>query len=96
MERVFEQDIEFATVAVQDVAEAVYRVGTLPHLHAKRYMISHETWAASDIHQMLNGALPTGTCRLQYDNREAVVDLGATFTPARIPLEDYRSFLAPS
>lgn len=89
MEMVFEHDIDFAMVAVQDVAEAIFKAATKPGLHGKKYIISNETWAASDVNRMLNGEPPSGNTRMQYSNQEAVEELDLDFTPARVPLQDY-------
>lgn len=93
MEMVFQYDIDFAMVAVEDVAEATYQSAVRPGLHGKRYFISHETWAASDVNRMLNGEAASGKSRIQYNNREAADELGLTFTPARIPLQEYNMAL---
>ncbi|AHM58797.1 NAD-dependent epimerase/dehydratase [Flammeovirgaceae bacterium 311] len=89
MKMVFEYDIEFAMVAVEDVAEAIYQGTVRSGLHGKRYIISHETWPASDVHRMLNGESTSGKKWVQYSNQKAADELGLTFTPARIPLQEY-------
>jgi hypothetical protein len=89
MKFVFQHDIDFAMVAVEDVAEAIYQTSVRQNLHGKRYIISHETWAASDVNRMLNEEAPSGKPRIQYSNREAADELGLTFTPARLPLQEY-------
>lgn len=93
MEMVFQHDIDFAMVAVQDVAEAVFQAATRPGLHGKKYILSNEAWAASDVHRMLNGVAATGKPRMQYSNKEAVDDLGLAFTPANVPLQEYGNAL---
>lgn len=89
MEMVYQDDIDFAMVAVEDVAEAVFQAATRPNLHGKRYIISHETWCASDIHAMLNEQKTSGALRFQYNSQPAINELGINFTAARIALQAY-------
>ena len=93
MRMVFEYDIDFAMVAVKDVAEAIYQSAIRLGLHGKRYIISYETWADSDVHRMLNGESASGTYRIQYSNQKAEYELNLTFTPARVPLQEYSMML---
>lgn len=95
MRMVFEYDINFAMVAVEDVAEAIYQSAVRRGLHGKRYFISHETWRASDVNRMLNGEATSGKPWIQYSNQEAADELGITFTPAIIPLQEYSLALEP-
>lgn len=76
-------------VAVKDVAEAVYKSITLPNLHGKKYIISHEAWRASDMTRMLNGKSSQGEYRIQYSNQKAMDELGIRFTPIKIPLQEF-------
>ena len=89
MEWIFQVDNEFAMVAVKDVAEAVYKMVILPNLHGKKYIISNETWRASDMSSMLNGKTPQGKSRIQYSNQKAILELGMQFTPAKVPLNEF-------
>ncbi|MEK6478797.1 NAD-dependent epimerase/dehydratase family protein [Catalinimonas sp. 4WD22] len=93
MEMVYQYDIDFAMVAVEDVAEAIYQSAILPNLHGKKYFISHETWCASDIHAMLNGNNPEGAFRIQYNSQPAIDELGIHFSPAHLALKKYSELM---
>ncbi len=85
----FDQDTEFAMVAVKDVAEATYKSVVTPNLHREKFFISNETWRVSDIHRMLNGENPRGKKWVMYSNNKAIKELGLQFRPAFEPLTEY-------
>ncbi|GAB2558251.1 NAD-dependent epimerase/dehydratase family protein [Spirosoma areae] len=89
IEMLFANDVEFAVVAVSDVAEAIFLAATTPGLHGKNYLLTGESWKVSDISSMLNKETPAGTARTVYSNASATQELGMQFQPAQVPLHEY-------
>ena len=85
----FEQNIEFAVVDVNDVAESIYKTAILPGLHGKHYLLSSESWRVSDLSLMLNNQQPLGNPRKTVSSKLATKELNINFKPAKIPLSDY-------
>ncbi|GAA4321564.1 aldehyde reductase [Pontixanthobacter gangjinensis] len=85
----FDEDVEFALVDVEDVAEGVYKAAITSGNHGKNYLLSSESWKISDISRMLNGEKPLVKPRFVYSNRLARKDLGIDFNPARKPLSSF-------
>lgn len=84
-----QQNVEFAMVDVNDVAESVFKGATTNGLHGKSYFQSGESWRMSDISLMLNKQQPDGESRVAYSNELAKQDLGVDFNPAWIPLSQF-------
>jgi nucleoside-diphosphate-sugar epimerase len=89
IEMLFQQDVEFALVDVNDVADSVFKAATINELHGKNYLLSSESWKMSDISLMLNKQQPEGESRIVYSSELATKDLGVKFNPARIPLSQF-------
>lgn len=89
IEMLFANDVEFAVVAVSDVAEAIFQAATTPGLHGKNYLLTGESWKVSDISSMLNKDTPAGTARTVYSNASATQELGMQFQSAQVPLHEY-------
>ena len=89
METLFKEDVEFALVDVEDVAEGVYRAVTINGNHGKNYLFTSESWKISDISRMLNGQQPKGDSRIVYSNNLAKEDLGMNFKPIKEPLNRF-------
>ncbi|MGA8853721.1 MAG: NAD-dependent epimerase/dehydratase family protein [Christiangramia sp.] len=89
LEMLFKEDIEFALVDVEDVAEGVYKAATQQGNHGKSYLLSSESWKVSDISRMLNMQSPLGKGREVYSNQLAKKELGVQFKPAREPLRRF-------
>ena len=87
----FDEDVEFALVDVEDVAEGVYRAATTNGNHGKNYLFTSESWRISDISRMLNGRKPRGEPRIVYSNELAKEDLGMKFKPVRDPLHKFET-----
>ena len=85
----FDEDVEFALVDVEDVANAVYQAATIPGNHGKNYLLTSESWKISDISRMLNGEEPKGNARTVYSNSLARKELGIDFKPAKEPLQKF-------
>lgn len=89
MQNLFNEDVEFALVDVQDVAEGVYRAVQKKGNHGKNYLFTSESWKVSDISRMLNGIPPKGESRTVYSNELAKEDLGMDFKPLSKPLNQF-------
>ena len=89
----FDQDGEWAMVAVEDLAEAAYRSVETPDLHGEKFLISNEAWRISDMHRMLNGKPTEGSSRIQYSNQKAIERLRMQFKPAQEALTAYTAKL---
>ena len=85
----YDNDIDFAIVDVEDVAEGVYKAATIKGLHGKNYLLSSESYAVSDITRMLNNQEPEGDPKMVYNNQLATRELGINFKPAKVPLNRY-------
>ena len=90
MQTLFNEDVEFALVDVEDVAEGVFRAVTTNGNHGKNYLFTSESWKISDISRMLNGEQPQGESRIVYSNDLAGEDLGMKFKPIKEPLNRFR------
>ena len=89
IQMLYDMDLLWAMVDVEDVAEAIYKVATTPNLHGKNYLLSSESYRISDIILMLNDQAPAGDPVVVYSSDLAKNDLGITFKPASIPLHNY-------
>ncbi|TRO66748.1 NAD-dependent epimerase/dehydratase family protein [Christiangramia sabulilitoris] len=89
MQTLFDDDVEFALVDVEDVAEGVYRAAATKGNHGKNYLFTSESWKISDISRMLNGEQPEGKPRTVYSNELAREDLGMEFKPVKDPLHKF-------
>lgn len=85
----YDNDVPFAVVDVEDVANAVYTAATTNGLHGKDYLLSSETYRVWDIHEMLNHREPRQTAQIIYKNDLAKMELGVGFRPVK---ETLRSF----
>lgn len=89
IQTLFNEDVEFALVDVEDVAEAVFKAATQKGNHGKNYLLTSESWRISDISKMLNGDKPEGNPRIVYSNSLAREELGIEFRPAKEPLKRF-------
>jgi nucleoside-diphosphate-sugar epimerase len=85
----YDNDIYFALVDVEDVAEGVYKAATTDGIHGKNYLLTSESYKVSDISLMLNKQEPVGKSKILYSNELAKQDLGIHFKPAQVPLNQY-------
>jgi len=88
IEMFYENDTEFALVAVKDVARAVFKAATTSGLHGENYLLSSESYPVSDISLMLNNKSPKNKAKILYQNIKAVRKLGIPFQPALRFLQD--------
>lgn len=89
IQSLYDNDVPFALVDVQDVANAIYKIATKNGLHGKDYLLSSETYPISDMHQMLNGNPPKGKGVIRYKNDLAKRDLNIDFRPVFETLKNY-------
>ena len=89
----FDNDIEFALVDVEDVAEGIFSAATKNGNHGKNYLLTSESWKVSDISLMLNNRPPKGKPRKVYSNDLATKELGLKFNPAKVPLNQFSNWM---
>jgi len=82
IEMLYENDTEFALVAVRDVARGVFKAATTSGLHGENYLLSSESYPVSDIGLMLNNKAPKNKAKIIYQNAKAARKLGIPFQPA--------------
>lgn len=87
----YDNDIYFAVVDVEDVAEAIYKAAITKNIHGKNYLLSSESYRVSDVTLMLNNQSPLGNPKIVYNSDLAKDDLGVNFKPASVPLNSYSS-----
>lgn len=89
MQAVYDNDVPFALVDVQDVANAVFKLATTNGLHGKNYLLSSETYKTSDMTAMLNHLEPKEKPSIVYKNDLAKKELGISFRPVKETLNNY-------
>jgi len=89
LEMLYEKDVYWANVDVEDVAAAVYQAAIRPNLHGKNYLLSSESYRISDISLMLNKQPAVGQPVLVYQNERAKAELGVSFRPLQETLTSY-------
>lgn len=91
IQMLFDNNVEFATVDVRDVAEGIYKAASMNGLHGKQYYLSNESWKVSDITRMLNKEQVLGKPMFVYSGKKAEEDLAITYKPASESFKDYAS-----
>ena len=91
VQAMFDHDILFAIVDVEDVAHAIFKAATTSGLHAKDYLLSSESYKVSDINLMLNLQEPKETGQIIYKNNKAIKDLVIDFKAVKQTLNNYSS-----
>lgn len=89
MQALYDNDVPFAIVDVEDVANAVFKLATTNGLHGKDYLLTSETYKVSDMHAMLNGQEPEEQAQIVYKNDLAATDLEIQFRPVQETLNNY-------
>ena len=89
IQAIYDNDVPFALVDVADVAQAIYNAATTKGLHGKDFLLSSETYKASDMHEMLNLREPKEKSMIIYKNDLAKKDLNMTFKPAKESLNNF-------
>ena len=85
----YDNDVPFAIVDVEDVAYATFKVATTFGLHGKDYLLTSETYKVSDISAMLNHQETNEKASIIYKNDLAKKDLGVSFRPVKETLNNY-------
>jgi len=85
----YDNDVPFAIVDVEDVANATFKAATTIGLHGKDYLLTSETYKVSDISAMLNHQEPKEKASIIYKNDLAKKDLGVSFRPVKETLNNY-------
>lgn len=91
IQMIYDVDVLWALVDVEDVAEAIFKAATSKNLHGKNYLLSSESYRVSDVTLMLNNQPPVGKPEIVYSSDLAKKDLGLEFKPANVPLNSYSS-----
>jgi nucleoside-diphosphate-sugar epimerase len=81
IQAMYDNDVPFAIVDVNDVAHATFKLATTYNLHGKNYLLSSETYKVSDVHEMLNDRKPKSGPEIIYKNDLAKKDLNVSFRP---------------
>mgnify|MGYP002795025532 FL=1 len=89
IQSLYDHDVPFAVVDVEDVATAVFNAATKKGLHGKDYLLSSQTYRVSDIHEMLNHREPREDAQVIYKNNLAKTDLKMDFKPVKATLATY-------
>jgi dihydroflavonol-4-reductase len=89
VQMLYDSNVEFAIVDVQDVAEAIFKAATISGLHGKNYLLSSESYPVSDLSLMLNHESPKNNPSIIYKNGMAQKELGMKFGPVQETLNNY-------
>lgn len=89
VQMLYDSNVAFAIVGVQDVAEAIFKAATISGLHGKNYLLSSESYSVSDLSLMLNHKPPKNRASIIYINKLAQKDLGIKFRPVIETLNKY-------
>lgn len=91
IQMIYDLDVLWALVDVEDVADAIFKAATTKNIHGKNYLLSGESYRVSDVTLMLNNQPPVGKPEIVYSSALAAKDLGIAFKPVSIPLNNYSS-----
>lgn len=89
IQALYDNDVPFAIVDVQDVAYATFKTATTRRLHGKNYLLTSETYKVSDMHLMLNNQEPKEKPSIIYKNDLAKKDLVMQFRVVKETLNNY-------
>jgi len=89
IQTLYDNDIPFAIVDVEDVANATFKAATTKGLHGKDYLLTSETYKVSDMSAMLNNKEPKEKPSIIYKNDLANKDLGIQFRAVKETLNNY-------
>ncbi|SEF84620.1 NAD-dependent epimerase/dehydratase family protein [Algoriphagus boritolerans] len=91
IQMIYDMDVLWALVDVEDVADAIFKAATTKNIHGKNYLLSGESYRVSDVTLMLNNQPPIGKPEIVYSSALVEKDLGIAFKPVSIPLNNYSS-----
>ena len=83
IQMLFDDDIPFSLVDVEDVAEAIYNAATTKGIHGKNYLLATESYKISDMNLMLNQQEPNEKGAIVYKNDLAKKELNMEFKPVK-------------
>lgn len=89
IQMLFDMDVEFAMVDVEDVAKAIYKAAIKENNHGEKYLLSSESFKISDIHRMMNDQKPKNSSIFKYSGKKAEKELGLNFQSVDIPLSSF-------
>ena len=89
MQMLFDNDILFSLIDVDDVAKAIFKAATTKGIHGKDYLLATESYKISDINLMLNHHEPKEKGAIIYKNDLAKNDLNMNFKPVKVTLNNY-------
>ncbi|MEK6482028.1 NAD-dependent epimerase/dehydratase family protein [Catalinimonas sp. 4WD22] len=87
----YDLDVYWALVDVEDVAEGVYKAAITKGIHGRNYLLTSESYRISVQYLILNQQEPAGQPKIIYSNDLARKGLGISFRPASVPLRQYSS-----
>lgn len=79
----FETNILWSMVDVEDVGKAIFKAGITAGLNGKDYLLATESYKISDINLMLNQQQPEENATIVYKNDLAKKDLNMDFKPVK-------------
>lgn len=85
----FENDVPFSLVDVEDVGKGIYQAATTKGIHGKDYLLAKESYKVSDITLMLNQKEPLNKGVIVYKNDLATKDLNMNFKPVKECLNNF-------
>jgi len=91
IQMLYDTDVNFAIVDVEDVANAIYKATIKQGIHGKNYLLISESYKVSDAILMLNQKSPVGKPSMAYSNQLVKKDLEVSFKPAQVTLNGYES-----
>jgi hypothetical protein len=89
IQALYDNNVPFAIVDVQDVANATFKTATTKGLHGKNYLLTSETYKVSDMNLMLNQKEPKEKPSIVYKNNLAKKDLEIQFRAVKETLKNY-------
>lgn len=89
IQMLFDNDILFSLIDVEDVAKAIFKAATTKGLHGKNYLLATESYKISDINLMLNQQEPIEKGIVVYINDLAKMDLNMNFKPVKHCLNNF-------
>lgn len=88
IQALYDNDVPFAIVDVQDVANATFKIATTKGLNGKNYLLTSETYKVSDMNLMLNQKEPKEKPSIIYKNDLVKKDLGMQFKSVKETLNN--------
>lgn len=86
---IYDNNLPFGLVDVEDVAEGVYQAATRTGLHGKDYLLSCESYHTSDMHLLLNNKPAENEPFIVYSGALSERELGIKYKPTKQSLNRY-------